>query len=147
MVVESLPAEAFEHPLLHLVGGLHVQGDAGDCAEGTESNHQAVEVGVASGCLDDLTAGRHDLQPRDRGRQVATGDARAVRRRRHGTRDGDVGKRCEGVQGHTLVVQRLSQIAVLHTSTDGDRLCFHGRRLRQQAGSRVISAPRSRRCR
>ena len=124
MVVEHLPAETFEHPLLHLVGRLHVQSDPGDCAEGTQSDHQAVEVGVTSGCLDDLTAGRHDRKPGDRGREVATGDARAVRRRRHGTGDGDVGKRGEGVQGHALVVQRLDQIAVLHTATAGDRLCF-----------------------
>ena len=68
VVVERLPAEAFEHPLLHLVGGLHVQGDPGDCAEGAQSDHQTVEVGVASGCLDDLTAGRHDREARDRGR-------------------------------------------------------------------------------
>ena len=91
VVVERLPAETFEHPLLHLVGGLHVQSDPSDCTEGAESDHQAVEVGVTSGCRDDLTARRHDREPRDRGREVATGDARAVRRRRHGTGDGDMG--------------------------------------------------------
>src|SRR5579875_2297350 len=75
MVIKRLPTEVFKHPLLHLVGGLHVQSDARDCTESTQSNHQAIKVGIASGYLNDLPIGRHNFQPRDCGSEIAIGDA------------------------------------------------------------------------
>src|SRR5579875_3452369 len=75
MVIKRLPTEVFKHPLLHFVGRLHVQSDARDCTESTQSNHQAIEVGIASGYLNDLPIGRHNFQPRDCGSEIAIGDA------------------------------------------------------------------------
>src|SRR5215216_6813745 len=91
---EGLPAQAFKDPLPHLVGWLHVQGDPGDRTERAKPDHEAVEVWLASGRHDDLTSGRHELKARDRGREVAVRVARAVRRRRYGACNRDVGKRC-----------------------------------------------------
>src|SRR5579875_1553683 len=75
MVIKRLPTEVFKHPLLHFVGRLHVQSDARDCTEGTQSNHEAIEVRIASGCLDDFPVGRHDFQPRDSSSEITIGDA------------------------------------------------------------------------
>src|ERR687890_1108797 len=119
---KGLPAQAFEDPLPHLVGWLHVQGDPGDRTESAKPDHEAVEIGLASGDLDDLTAGRHKLEASDRGREIAVRLARAVRRRRHGARNRDVGKRSEVVQCHTFFVQRVYQLAVLQSRVEGDRI-------------------------
>jgi hypothetical protein len=120
---ESVPAQAFEDPLAHLVGRLYIQGDPGDRAERAEPDHKAVEVGLASGGLDDLTAGRNKLEAGDRRREVAVRDARAVCRRRHGARNGDVGKRCEVVKGYAFGAQRLHQLAIPHSRVECDRVC------------------------
>src|SRR3712207_8342371 len=71
--------------------------------------------------LDDLAVRGHELEAGDRGSEVAAGVARAVRRRRHGPRGGDVGERCEVVQSYTLSAQRLYQLAVLSGRVEGDR--------------------------
>ena len=91
-----------EDALAHLVGMLHVQGDPGNRTERAKPDHEAVEVGIAPFGLDDLTARRHELEAGDRGREVAVRSSRAVRRRRHGARNGDVGKRREVVQPDAL---------------------------------------------
>src|SRR5579875_1161008 len=89
VIVKRLPAQSFKHALFHLVGWLYIQGDASDRAEGAQSDYHTVEVESASGCLEDLPVGRHNLQPGDGGGEIATGDAGSVRRRRHGSGDGD----------------------------------------------------------
>ena len=52
----SLQGPASQHFSLVYLGRLHIQGDPGDRAE---LDHEAVEAGLASGGLDDLTAGRN----------------------------------------------------------------------------------------
>src|SRR5918993_1895282 len=102
MLEERLPAQAFEDPLAHLVGRLDVHCDPADRTERAESDHQAVEIGLASVSLDYLATGGHELETGDRGREVAVRLARAVRGRRHGARNGDVGERGEVVQGYAF---------------------------------------------
>ena len=60
----------------------------------------------------DVAVGRDELQGRDRRRQVAVPDARAVRRGGAGTGDGDVGQGGEVVQREALLVEIGAQLAV-----------------------------------
>ena len=153
VLAERVEGQALEHPLPHLEGRLHVQGEAGDGAERAEPDHHAVEVGVAPGELQQLPAGGHQLHRRDRGREVPVPDAGAVRRRRHGTGDRDVRQRGEVVQGQPLVVRAARPAR----RTSGPRRrrpsARRGRRPRRRgapprsAAPRARSAPWRRRCR
>ena len=49
MLEQVVPAEPLEHTLAHLIGGLDVERDPGNRADGAESDHEPVEIGIAAG--------------------------------------------------------------------------------------------------
>jgi hypothetical protein len=138
------PGQALEGALADLVGGLDVEGDAGDRAERAQPHDQAVEVGVAPRGDQRLAAGGDQLQAGDRGGQVAVAVAGAVGGGGHRAPDRDVGQRGQVGQGHPLGRQRLGQLAVERTAADSETV-LAARSTTTSAGSpsREISAAES----
>ena len=88
--------QALEHALADLVGGLDVERHARHHAERAERDDHAVEVRIAAAGGDQLAARGHQLQRRDRGREVA--GPGAVGGGGDRARDRDVRQRAQVVQ-------------------------------------------------
>src|SRR3954470_2635930 len=116
---QRIPAETLEDTLAHLVCGLDIERDARHRAERPQPDHEAVEVGVASRCPEDLAIGLDHLQSRNRRGKVAVGIARPVCAGSHGTRDGDVRQRGQVSERQALRCQSLGQRAVLQARSEG----------------------------
>src|SRR5207342_1850004 len=78
VVLDHAPGQVDEDVLAHVVGGLDVEAEAGDDAEGTERHDAAVEVRLAPDDAGDRPVGGHQLDPRDGCGQGAGRVARAV---------------------------------------------------------------------
>lgn len=67
------------HPVL----GLDVEGYPRDHTDCAQADDHPVEVGIPAAGLPDISVRGHELEPGNRGREVAIAIARPVRPRRH----------------------------------------------------------------
>ena len=122
MFFELRHGEVFVDGLRDLEGGLDVEGDAGDDAEGSEMDDGAEELVAVFGAGEgvELAVGGDDLDGGDGGGEVAVVDAGAVGSGGGGSDDGDVGERGEVVDGVAAGVDVGGELAVGDAGADGD---------------------------
>ena len=114
---QRVPRQALVDALGDLVGGLDVERDARDDSERAQADHETVEVRVAARRGEDLAVRGHQLEPGDRGGEVAGRVAGPVGGGGDRAGHGDVRQRGQVVQRDSLGVQGLGQLAI----ADGSR--------------------------
>ena len=122
VVLEVIEGEIFVDGLRDLKGGLDVERDGGDDAEGSEMDDRAGEgVGVfRAGDGVEAAVGGDDLHGGDGGGEVAVVAAGAVGSGGAGSDDGDVRERGQVVERVAAGVDVGSELAVGDAGSDGD---------------------------
>ena len=111
------------HVLPHRERRLHVQRDLGHDAKGPQIDDRRLKRAeiLAARDREDVSSGRHDLECRDRRREVPVVHPRAVRAGRAGACDGDVRQRGQIVEREAVPIERRAQLAVAHSRLDRHR--------------------------
>ena len=126
VVLEVIEGEVFVDELRDLIGGLNVEGDGGEDAEGTEvdcgSGEDAGVLRAGDGV--DGAVVCDDLHGGDGGGEVAVVAAGAVGGGGAGSDDGDVRERGKVVEGVAAGIDVGSELAVGDARSDGDGAGF-----------------------
>ena len=106
--------------LAHLEAGHDVDGDGCDDAECTETDHGAVEVGIAAPEGDGVARGGDELERGDGGGEVLVLVARAMGGGADRADDRDVRQRSEIGEGKAVGIEAGREFPVGHAAIDGD---------------------------
>ena len=120
MLEQRLPGEPFEDALTDLVDRLDVECHPRHGSGRAEPDDHALEIGVAATHVDEVAAGRDELEPRHGGREVAVGIAGPMRCRGDRASDRDVRRGGQIGQGDAFARQRRREGAVRHTRAERD---------------------------
>ena len=109
--------------LPHRERRLHIQRDLGDDAKGAEVDHRRLKRARVLAARDrqNVSAGRDDLEGRNRRREVTVVHTGAVRAGRAGAGDGDVRQRGQIVEREAVLIERRAQLAIAHSRLDRHR--------------------------